>query len=97
MPVRICLACGADVQRGERCQVCEAKRERDTPGRHGQQAFRRRTLALTGGQCAGCGSRRNVMAHHVRPVRDGGADAPVGVPLCASCHGRQDAAARRSS
>ena len=95
MPVRLCPKCGADLARGERCARCEASRKRDTPGRRDAAGFRRRTLALTGGRCARCGSTRNVQAHHVTPVVEGGAADVVGVPLCARCHGREDAERRR--
>jgi 5-methylcytosine-specific restriction endonuclease McrA len=84
------------VHRGERCAYCEATRERVTPGRRDAAGFRRRTLAITGGACAICGSRDNVQAHHPTPVVLGGAATRVGVPLCAKCHGAEEARLRRA-
>jgi hypothetical protein len=55
-------------------------------------------LAKTGGRCARCGSTRNVEAHHLDPIRQGGdpTDASRGVPLCAKCHRKVEAKIKRA-
>lgn len=69
------------IRRGARCRRCNPR-----GGSWAQAQFRRRTLALTGGRCAPCGSAVDEQAHHRPAVVEGGADATVGEPLCRACH-----------
>jgi hypothetical protein len=87
---RPCLRCSKLIAAGSYCPACRPSRFNNARGSGGKAAtFRRRTLALTGGLCARCGSSDRVPAHHPVPV---GVDPSqeVGVPLCHSCHRRAE-------
>ena len=81
MAQRPCLTCARLIRSGSYCRRCNP---RGSGGR--QDGFRRRTLKLTGGRCARCGSTVDVQAHHPHPVAEGGGAAMVGEPLCKRCH-----------
>jgi len=93
VPSRPCLGCGDLIGRGSRCSKCKPRRfNKAKRGSGGKAAtFRRRTLALTDGACAVCGSRDGVEAHHLGPT-----DADGGVPLCRRHHQRVTAAENRA-
>ena len=59
MSLRPCITCGMLLTKGSYCRRCYP---RVSSGR--QATFRRRTLALTGGRFAVCGSVDGVQAHH---------------------------------
>ena len=96
MPVIPCLVCGVLSREGR----CPRHRRPRNPadvarGSGGRRAsFRRKTLKMTNGACAICGSRHAVQAHHPKPVHAGGGEDRVGIALCKGCHARADAAIR---
>jgi hypothetical protein len=87
------LGCGNLIASGSRCSRCKPRRFNNAKRGSGGRAatFRRRTLALTGGVCAVCGSDDQVEAHHLGPT-----DADGGVPLCLRCHRKVGAAENRA-
>ncbi len=54
-------------------------------------------MRLTGGACARCGGRDQVVAHHVRPVAAGGGEDRAGVALCRDCHAAAERAIRQAA
>jgi hypothetical protein len=87
IPKTPCLRCGA-LSTGRYCP-----RHRRVPPQsrfrgksHEQRAFRKRTLANTGGACAVCGSDDRVVAHHPLPLAEGGTHEQEGIPLCHTHH-----------
>jgi len=97
---RPCLTCGVLIRSGSYRRAHRPSRQ--TPGRGSgarAAAFRRATLAKTGGRCALCGSTDRVEAHHVIDLRDGGLDDAEanGQPLCFAHHRARHALIRRSS
>jgi hypothetical protein len=86
MPLTPCLTCGA-LTTGSYCPRHRPdRRSRYRGKRHEQRAFRKRTLAKTGGACAVCGSTDRVVAHHPLPLARGGTHEQEGVPLCHAHH-----------
>lgn len=84
-PARPCLVCGK-LGAGSYCARHRPVRFNPARGSGGKAAtFRRKTLALTGGACARCGSTDRVQAHHPTPVGEDPGQV-VGVPLCYRCH-----------
>lgn len=89
-----CLRCGQLTPTGSYCQQHKPQQggSHHIRGSGGKRAtFRRRTLAITGGQCAvqGCQTPTDrVQAHHVVPLARGGdPDGPgIGIPLCHHHH-----------
>jgi len=55
---------------------------------YGSAAWRQQSAAVTaGGQCARCGRRTHLIAHHLIPRTYGGADTRENLsPLCRWCH-----------
>ncbi|HZA57966.1 MAG TPA: HNH endonuclease signature motif containing protein [Solirubrobacterales bacterium] len=54
------------------------------------RSWRALSAAVTAGaECAHCGSREDLVAHHRLPRRYGGLDVPSNLePVCRSCHPR---------
>lgn len=70
MPSRPCLRCGQLTRTGSYCKRHTPSRFNPARGSGGRAAtFRRKTLALTGGRCAVCGSDDRVQAHQLHPGR----------------------------
>ena len=62
------------------------------------RALRDRVISARGKQCEQCGARGFVIADHKVEIRDGGARLdPSNIKLlCAKCHGRKTALAKRA-
>ena len=87
---RPCLGrCGRLIERGSYCSRCAKQRQLERRGTTAKQrSFRRAALATTGGECALCGNRDGVQAHHREPLSEGGRDDAQanGTPLCKLHH-----------
>ena len=62
------------------------------------RSFARRMVQKLGGVCSVCGSTSRVTADHIREIKDGGSrfDEQNIQLLCARCHNKKTAAARRT-
>jgi hypothetical protein len=92
--VRPCITCGRLIASGSRCP---GHGGRQTPGRGGGRAaqrFRDAVLTRAAYQCEAiingirCERREGLEAHHLIPLRKGGANDPItnGVCLCPAHH-----------
>ena len=92
MTLKPCLDCGR-ITTGSRCRVCR----RASP--YQQHAWRSLSALVVArdGACVDCGSTGPfLMADHVIPRAEGGADHPANLQTrCAGCHQRADAGRRR--
>ncbi len=92
MPWRPCLNCGQLVKTpASYCCHCDPSPDRYREKRGSgwaQGSFRQAVLANAGHRCQRCGNTRNLEAHHVTPVAEGGSHHPDnGRALCRDCHG----------
>jgi predicted restriction endonuclease len=52
--------------------------------------FREKVLAKTGGKCAACGTKKNIVVDHIKPVSNGGSNELSNLqPLCGKCNSKK--------
>lgn len=68
---------------------CDAGRVPGARDRKTPPAMRRRVITRDGNRCRCCGSRRQLMVHHIKYLSQGGLTRPWNlITLCSGCHGR---------
>jgi len=89
-----CVVCGKIIEGRKRTYCSVSCREKNksskrfiSSGSRSKNLFKDLVEKFLGGECEICGSKKNLIIHHIIPISLGGKNEPINVMcLCSKCH-----------